>query len=81
MTEQQFGYVLAPRHFVTCLERQAYVVGIERSGVVGNVSQRHVGVQEFKRFLLVGCKFLLLGVVEFLSDSLYALVEQTFHSG
>ena len=44
MAKQQFGHILAPRHFALCLVAHANVLHEEALGIVGSISQRHIGI-------------------------------------
>ena len=58
VTELTFGNQLAPRHFFLCLQCVVNVFQKELTGIVGDVTQRHVGVEESQRFTLLVTHFL-----------------------
>ena len=79
VAEKQLRNVLAPGHLLASLERHAYIVGEERSGVVGDIGKWHVGIEELQRFLLVGGQLFFLCVVECFADCLHTLLEDVLY--
>ena len=54
MAEQQFGHLFAPRHLIAGRKTAAHILKKEGGGVVGDIGQRHIGIQELQGFALLG---------------------------
>ena len=56
VTEQLFGNIAAPGHFVGCLTRCTHVHQVEFARIIGNVGQGHVGIKKLQCLALVRVK-------------------------
>ena len=56
MSEQQFWNILSPCHLLLCLHAHSDIIEEELRLVVGNVSQRHIFIQEVDSFSLFSGK-------------------------
>ena len=58
MTEFTFRNQLTPRHFFLCLQRVIDILQKEFTWIVGDVTQRHVSIEESQGFTLLFAHFL-----------------------
>ena len=56
MPEYIFGNRFSPRHLTLCLLSQTYILQIIISRIVGNITNRHIGIKEHQCFTLYGSK-------------------------
>ena len=56
MAELSFRHGFSPRHFFAGTERDVDVLAVKTPASVGQVGQRHVGVEKFERLSFVGCQ-------------------------
>ena len=67
MPELPFRHV--PAHLVTGVERGPDIRQVIFSGVISQVSERHVGVEELQRFFFLGCDDKVINLVKLLQVS------------
>ena len=82
MTEEQLWYLITPSHLVACLETGAHILQEEAGWIVGDISHRHVSIEELQGTLLVASSFLLLKhllVVKLLTYQVNLLLKGRFH--
>ena len=79
VAEQEFWGLLAPRHFLPCLERHAHIAEIEGCGIVRGISQRHIGIEELQSLPFFGGWGESLKFVELFPDKVQLSLKGVFH--
>ena len=76
MQELPYGNCLSPRHLNACLQGIIHVVEVVITRIVGNVGQRHVGIQELHGLTLFPGKRRIKDLkIGFVVNSLTAFLE------